>query len=288
MSPSSIGIWLNGGLGNQLFMIFATLSYAIDNNLRPIIYSNEHNVCGGRPTYWGTLLEKLKQFVMPYTHISHTYHEPVFEYTPIPPQLAENNYTLHGYYQSYKYFEHNFAKIRDLIGLDAKIAETKNKYIQYFVDNQKNIALHFRLNDYLNLQDYHPVQTTDYYLNALYCLNKDLKDNDNIDEDINDYNVLYFFQAGDEAIVNSYLSKFKAEFPNLNFIQIPHDIPDWEQMLLMASCDHFIIPNSSFSWFAAYFNCSNDKMVYFPSQWFGPAMGRKDTKDLCPVEWNCI
>lgn len=285
MSSSSIGIWLNGGLGNQLFMIFATLSYAIDHNLRMIIYSNEHNVCGGRPTYWDTLLEKLKPFVKPYKQPQLTYHEHGFEYVPIPDQLAQHSYTLHGYYQSYKYFEHNFEKIRDLLGLNIKIMHAKNKHLDYFVDDQKNIAMHFRLNDYVNLQQYHPVQPVDYYLNAMYCLNKDLHERD---EDINDYNILYFFQEGDEAIVNDYLAKFKEEFPDLNFIQVPHNIPDWEQMLLMANCDHFIIPNSTFSWFAAYFSNSVNKIVYYPGCWFGPAFADKNIKDLCPSKWNCV
>lgn len=283
---SSIGIWLNGGLGNQLFMLLVTMSYAIDHNLRLIIYSNENNVCGGRPTYWNTLLDRVKQFVQPYRPSQLTYHEPGFEYTPIPPQLAKTNYTLHGYYQSYKYFEHNFAKIKELLDINNKIAMTKTKYLQYFVDDQKNIAMHFRLSDYVSLQEYHPVQPADYYLNALYNLNKDLRENR--DDDINEYNILYFFQAGDEGIVNDYLAKFKEEFPDLNFVQIPHDIPDWEQMLLMASCDHFIMANSTFSWFSAYFSNSPDKIVYYPGCWFGPAMGKKDIKDLCPPDWCCV
>jgi hypothetical protein len=282
---SSISIWLNGGLGNQLFMLFATMSYAIDNNLRLIIYSNEHNVLNGRPTYWDTLLERVKHFVQPYRHTGLTYHEPGFEYSPIPPQLAANNYTLSGYYQSYKYFEHNYAKIRDLLGLDSKITYTRNKYEHYFADGEKNIAMHFRLNDYLKLQDCHPVQPADYYLNVLYNMNKDLRERE---DDINNYNILYFFQEGDEAIIEDYLSKFKMEFPDLNFVQVSHNISDWEQMLLMASCDHFIIPNSTFSWFAAYFCNNKDKIVYYPGCWFGPAMGKKDIKDLCPPDWNCI
>lgn len=290
---SSISIWLNGGLGNQLFMIFATMSYAIDHNLRLIIYSNEHNVCGGRPAYWDTLLTRIKHFVQPYKSNPLTYIEPGFEYIPIPPQIAQSHYTLnaqshytlHGYFQSYKYFEHNFAKIRDLLGLDAKLADIKRKYLQYFVDDQKNIAMHFRLNDYLKLQEYHPVQPADYYLNALYNLNNDLRENE---DDINEYNILYFFQEGDEEIVNNYLAKFKEEYPDLNFIQIPQDIPDWEQLLLMSSCDHFIIPNSTFSWFAAYFNNNPDKIVYYPGCWFGPAFADKKIKDLCPPKWNCV
>lgn len=280
----TIGIWLNGGLGNQLFMIFCALSYAIDHNLYLVIYSDEHNVCGGRPTYWDNFLDRLTQFVHPYKHSHNNYNEPGFEYIAIPKELADKNYTLHGYFQSYKYFEHNYKKIKQLLDIENKIADVKNKYADFFKE-KRTIALHFRLNDYLNLPNYHPVQPVGYYLKAFEHLSADLQA---INDDIREYNILYFFQAGDELIVNAHIKRCKEKYDKLNFIQVPHNIPDWEQMLLMASCDHFIMPNSTFSWFAAYLCDKPDKIVYYPALWFGAGMGDKNIKDLCPEEWKMI
>jgi hypothetical protein len=61
-------------------------------------------------------------------------------------------------------------------------------------------------------------------------------------------------------------------------------LADWEQLLLMSCCHHNIIANSTFSWWAAYFNSWKDKIVCYPSVWFGN-IANHDTKDLCPEEW---
>ena len=52
----------------------------------------------------------------------------------------------------------------------------------------------------------------------------------------------------------------------------------------MAACDHQVLANSTFSWWAGYLNPSPDKRVVAPATWFGP--DGPATTDLFPPTWT--
>ena len=286
MGFGNIGIWLHSGLGNQLFMIFATVSYALDHGMKYVIYSPMDKI-GYRNTYWDSLFKCFKDVVRPYDDAKgEIYQEPNFHYEKLP-DMSNKHIMLKGYFQSAKYFEHNFDKICDMIGLRQKIADVKAKYEPIIsFKNKKWIAMHFRIEDYIGLQYNHPIQRPDYYVKALLQLESDLESKH---DNINNYNILYFCQPCDDHIVDKYLAVIKDHIDyNGLFVKAPHYIEDWESMLLMSCCDHFIIANSTFSWFGAYFSDKTDKKVYFPSAWFGPGLTHNKTHDLCPIGWKKI
>ena len=72
------------------------------------------------------------------------------------------------------------------------------------------------------------------------------------------------------------------EFSDGSDINGHNDIIDFT---LMSKCDHNIIANSSFSWWAAWLNNNKEKTVIAPKQWFGKAYVNHNTSDLIPETW---
>ena len=287
---------LMGGLGNQLFQIFTVISYSIKYK-HMFKFINAEILCTGtntkRKTYWNDFLFRLSGFLMDkYPHFDVIYKEERFSFDEIPRGYlkethnsvnnSNTNILLHGYFQSYKYFHENY----HLIGRMLNIAEVRLDVLEEVLKNYhsneflKNcISMHFRLGDYKKLSEYHPIMSTEYYKKSLEYIIEKL-----------DYtpNVLYFCEDHDIEDVNKTIQLLKNDFPTVEFERASNQLDDWKQMLLMSCCNHNIIANSSFSWWAAYLNANTKKIVCYPSKWFGPKMEHNDTSDLFPPNWNKI
>jgi hypothetical protein len=278
-----------GGLGNQLFQIFTVISYAIKykQNFKFInVESLGSNGSTKRQTYWKNFLFKLSGFLFDqYPHFEIVYNEQGFYYNEIPSGYLRDvnknmNVLISGYFQSYKYFQENYDVILRILGvMDQRMDLLDEISIKKFhtIDFiEKSISMHFRLGDYKNLPDYHPIMSYEYYKNALQFIIDKL-----------DYvpNVLYFCEDEDLARVNETIQLLKNDFPVIEFERATNKLDDWQQMLLMCCCQHNIIANSSFSWWGAYLNTNKDKIVCYPSVWFGPRMSDIDVRDLFPNDW---
>lgn len=273
---------LMGGLGNQLFQIFTTISHAMNLKVK-FAFIDVDKLGGGetivRPTYWGNFLIKLKPFTSKTFPQMTLVKESGFKYNDLNLYKHKNkNICLYGYFQSHKYFFGNFYTICKMIGLDEikKSVIIKSGFTQDALND--TISLHFRLGDYKKIQQFHPIMTYEYYKKSLdyFKMRRQLKSN-----------ILYFCEEEDVEDVNETINKLKIEFPLLNFIRASNDLSDWEQMILMSCCRDNIIANSSFSWWGAHFNMNPHKIICYPAVWFGNAAGH-DTRDLCPIEWNKI
>jgi hypothetical protein len=211
-----------------------------------------------------------------------TIKETGFHYNKIPAVPSNNSISLHGYYQSYKYFESYQDKIYSLLLLSNKKKMIQSKYSHLLNgDVLDTISMHFRLGDYKEKQHFHPIMPKEYYKNALaYILQ--LQSNVNCKT-----RVLYFCEIEDIAYVSGVIDYLRIVFSksDLEFIGVPDNVEDWEQMLLMSCCKYNIVANSSFSWWGAYFNQNKDKCVCYPSVWFGEAMGNIKLNDLFPPDW---
>lgn len=281
---------LQGGLGNQLFQIFATIAYALQYS-KPFFFLDNTQLGNGengstiRFTYWETFLNGLKPFLKSLNEIPQlTYiKEKNFNYEPIVENLYQGYGTmLMGYFQSPNYFKKYKSMIYKIIKLDAKklIVKEKIKSMQneiYDVEKNDFISLHFRIGDYQYYPEQHPILPKDYYKNAIKYILKEEYTNKNL-------KVLYFCENEDLIKVEETVTFLETEFPNLIFIRANSLFSDWEQMLWMSLCKYNIIANSSFSWWGAYLNENSCKIVCYPELWFGTKLPH-NTSDLFPDYW---
>jgi len=270
---------LKGGLGNQLFQIFAIIAYSLKHN-KPFkfIYTELVPSVTPRHSYWESFLKSLKAFTIkeyPYTNTKIIRYSDM-EYRELPVSSSENT-IFDGYFQSYKYFEERENDIFRLIRLEKQKAECLTRHN---MDLNNTISMHFRLGDYKYLSDFHPIMGHDYYKNALTHILSSCQ--------VQKWKVMYFCEEEDNYYVQSVINFLEEVFPLLTFEKVSDQIVDWEQILLMSGCTHNIIANSSFSWFAAYFNSNKDKIVCYPNTWFCGSGEDICVDDLFPSSWKKI
>jgi hypothetical protein len=277
-----------GGLGNQTFQIFATISYAIDNK-KKIKFLKADTLGRIRNTFWNTFFSKLKPFLIEtLPEDMHVIKEEGFSYNQLNTDTKNKNIMINGYFQSYKYFQENYDVIYRMLNINnqknavLKKLELSNEILK------DSISMHFRLGDYKILQEYHSILEIEYYTKTLtYILERNTESEykESESEYYQFYTVYYFCEEEDITDVSNKILILIEKFPQCIFKRGSKELADWEQMLFMSCCQNNIIANSSFSWWAAYLNSNKDKIVCYPSDWFGPKLSHLDTKDMYPLEW---
>ena len=273
-----------GGLGNQIFQIFATISYAIKSKNR-FQFLNLTTLGAGsttvRYTFWESFFSNMKPFLISeLPQPIHVIREKGFPYNELSVrEMVNRNVMIYGYFQSYKYFQENYAIIYRMLNIDKMkndIVNNLNLSSPECLDLENTISMHFRIGDYKKIQDFHPLATYDFYERSLLYMQ--------ISKPNVDFTVLYFCEDCDIDDVLIIINKLITNYPMYTFKRGTNTLEDWQQMLLMSCCHHNIIANSSFSWWAAYLNTNTDKIVCYPSVWFGK-VANNDTRDLCPPNW---
>jgi hypothetical protein len=249
-----------GGLGNQLFIIFTTIAYALKHNMNYSIVNIEKK----RKSYFDTPLYKNVKLNDKNLKGIKTFKEPFFHYKEIP---KEDKIILFGYFQSYKYFD----KYKDLIISMLELLDIREE-INY------DGFLHFRLGDYKNIEC-HPVCDIDYYIESL----KDIEEKDD-----KKLSFVYYFEEDDRKEIEEKIDTLRGKFKRFSFHPIDTKMEDYQQMLSMTTLKYCIIANSSFSWWGAYLNDNKNKEVYYPKKWFEGSLSNTNTMDMIPKYWKEI
>lgn len=274
---------LYGGLGNQMFQyaagvglasrlyakLYTDLSWFEEiKGLDYIVSKREYelSVFGITPKQPGaiakTIMSRKPPIVFPEKSTS---YDSSFE-------KLEGNVILDGFWQSYKYFDVSESKVRSAFKFSEDISSYTSKVAKE-VAGKNSVALHVRRGDYVSdklTNDYLGALSLEYYKAAIKRLESRSKD-------------LYFYVFSDDMEWCRKNLKLGTQFI---FLDRPTKVPPHEDMLLMSSCKHNIIANSSFSWWAAWLNPSADKMVIAPKKWL--ASKNSNTKDRIPKEWTAL
>ena len=274
MSHNFVTCKLMGGLGNQLFQIFTTLSYSLTYKIN-FCFPNYQGSLGidnksERPAYWNNILSNLKQNIKQIKNgIIIREPEPGHKYCNLQKPIVNRNMILHGYFQSLQYFNEHSEKIINRLNF--------RSYQERFGEIDA-ISMHFRIGDYKANSKFHPILSIKYYQDALnYIILKTKK---------KDWTIKYCCEDEDVKDVESKISKLQDIYDELKFERINNKFADWEQLLFMSCCKHNIIANSTFSWWSAYFNVNPDKIICYPSNWFGD---NKNVSEMFKgLGWNLI
>lgn len=177
---------------------------------------------------------------------------------------------LHGMWQSERFF----APVADLLRLhfgfryppQPAVAEMQAR----IRGGGPSVAIHFRRGDYVRNAAFNQeigVLGIDYYERAVALVRERLPSA-----------VLYLFSDDVDAVER----EFRPPGPHV-FVRAVRPWHAYDKIRLMGACDHAVISNSTFAWWAAWLNPNPDKLVIAPDPWFsGRAL---DDKDVVPASW---
>lgn len=161
---------------------------------------------------------------------------------------------LIGYWQTEKYFKDISKVIKKDFTFDIEsLSEQEKEILKKIKKEEMPVALHIRRGDYLsseNQKRFGNICTAEYYEKSITYMMERVK------------NCKFYIFTDDPKEVKNILPD-----------NIPYEIisdgrnNEWFELFLMSQCKHNIIANSSFSWWGAWLNENNDKIIVAPRYW---------------------
>ena len=186
-------------------------------------------------------------------HIINAYTKDVFLYEAIDYENLAKKVTIFGQFQNPEFFKN----YEDVISKELKVKtepSVENKKMLEQITDCNSVCVHIRRGDYLNPEwSYLNICNYDYYKKAMERVKEKVENP-----------VFYIFSNTPEDIA---WIKEHYDFSEYNVEYVDLNNPDYEELRLMYSCKHFIISNSTFSWWAQYLGEYENKVVVAPSEW---------------------
>lgn len=277
-------IKLKGGLGNQLFQYafgrFLSIKRDEDLILDKDIMTGKNDIYRQYGLGYFNINAravdtfKIKEFKYPLGMISKLWRgikSKIFKIYNIgwnPKILNSKGIYFDGYWQSYKYVDPIRNELLKELTLVNSI-DDKFSSVLGDIKNSNSVSLHIRRGDYINdpkTSQIHNICDLDYYDRAV----KQIVDRVG--------NPVFYIFSDDIDWVKENL---KIDYPMV-FVS-DGTMKDYEELVIMSKCKNNIIANSSFSWWGAWLNKNNQKVVVAPSRWNNHH--QEEYKYLLPESW---
>lgn len=271
---------LIGGLGNQMFQYSAAMALAkrsnvdfrIDNSqfasypLRP--YALADWCISGKIATHNEMLKVASE--------GDLLLETGSSYEPKMFQKFQSLY-MRGYWQSEDYF----IDIREQLlseFIPANELSQSDKNIISYMEDVAPIMMHIRRGDYVSnshTNSFHGVMPIEYYQNSIEKILNEATDIDGKD-------VVYFVFSDDPDWCEESFTWLEPK------VIVRHNPPKkgFMDIYLMSKCKHFVIANSSFSWWGAWLSQNKSKIVVAPKEWFQSKNVESD--HIVPKSWHRI
>ena len=288
-----IAVELMGGLGNQMFQ------YAVGRHLALLnqtdLFVDSHFLRDRRPRRKGFVFRNydLDLFDLPMRPLGPELATIYGRTAPVWRQVANRVLTqpiqfvpekhfhfdptlltrrgdlyLRGYWQSPRYFDAIAPTIRSDFKLSFDLpAHTQELYTTILTTNA--VCLNVRRGDFVT-NPVHGTAGLAYYRQAEELINSRVA------------NPQYFVFSDD---IDWCKANLTLQAPTI-YVDHAYAGPRFGHYLqLMHQCRLFIIPNSTFAWWAAWLSPHPDKLVIAPKKWFNRPLLPTNTRDLLPESW---
>lgn len=276
---------LNGGMGNQLFQYASAKSLALHCNTTlkldinfftaqgksfDLIYFNIDDAIADageiaafqQRSFARKFTDRLKP-----NHLRKVYREPYYHFDKNFFK-ASCQVHLKGLRQSEKYFLRFAAAIKNRLQVKEQYCAAL-KHLKDKISRANSVSIHIRRGDYLTkvALEVLGLQPIEYYEAAIQTIAGRVKDP-----------VFYIFSDDIEWARENLRINYPHEFASGTLSKTPI-----EDFYLMTHCKHAILANSTFSWWTAWLNDYDEKIIIAPQKWFNQA--KFDTSDLVPSGW---
>lgn len=187
----------------------------------------------------------------------------------IPRLRTSPHVYLSGYFQTAAMVESVRVELLNHLRFELS-AQTRRLGVYAAIQSSNSVALHIRRGDYVtnsNAARLHGVLDRHYYDGALRLIRCRVGESARV-----------FIFSNDITWCRKNLADYRA-------VYVDEQISDLEELFLMAACKHNVIANSTYSWWAAWFNRNASKLVVAPARWYLDETSNRAVDVLFPTDW---